>query len=237
MGWSTAEVARLAGVSVRAVRYYHEIGLLPVPERRANGYKSYGAVHLVRLLRIQRLSALGFTLAQIGDLDEPGPHTEALFRSLDVEIADKIQQLQQIRNELRDVLENEVQEGLPPGFSPPATGAVVTERDKSTLSVLGQLLPAERQERLKEWLATSTVDSTADDDFEQLPDDADEATRADLARRMLPAARAAQNSRPSADPTPPTTARAIGTALRDIYNPAQMDVLVRVATLLDAESA
>lgn len=237
MGWSTAEVARLAGVSLRAVRYYHEIGLLPLPQRRANGYKSYGAVHLVRLLRIQRLSALGFTLAQISDLDEPGPHTEALFGSLDAELADKIEQLQQIRYELRDALNNEVREGLPPGFSPPATGAVITDSDKSTLSVLGQLLPAERQERLKEWLSTTTVDSTADDDFEQLPDNADDATRADLARRMLPAARTAQNSRGSADSTPPTAARDIGAALRDIYNSAQMDVLVRVTTLLDAESA
>lgn len=236
MGWSTAEVARLAGVSVRAVRYYHEVGLLPMPERRANGYKSYSALHLIRLLRIRRLTGLGFTLAQISDLDEPGPEAEALFRSLDAELDEKIQQLQQIRQELHDVLDNEVRRGLPPGFSRPESGAVITETDKATLSVLGQLLPEQRQEQLKNWL-NATDDSDADDDFDKLAEDADEATRAELARRMLPAARAAQQVRTSTDPTPPATARDIGTALRDIYNSAQMDVLVRVAVLLDSETS
>jgi DNA-binding transcriptional MerR regulator len=235
MGWSTSEVARLAGVSVRAVRYYHEVGLLPMPERRANGYKSYGVLHLIRLLRIRRLTSLGFTLAQISELDSPGPETATLFEALDTELAEKIDQLQQIRQELNSVLNDEVRDGLPPGFSRPATGAELTDADKATLTVLHQLLPAQRHEQLKAWLNTS-VDSAADDDFERLPDDADDAARADLAVRMLPAARKARQARRSSDPTPPQTARDIGKALRDIYNPAQLDVLTRVATLLDAES-
>src|SRR5204863_5377681 len=39
MAWSTREIAELAGTSLRAVRHYHEVGLLAEPERRANGYK------------------------------------------------------------------------------------------------------------------------------------------------------------------------------------------------------
>ncbi|MFD2466244.1 MerR family transcriptional regulator [Amycolatopsis silviterrae] len=44
------------------MRHYHEVGLLAEPERLANGYKQYGVVHLVRLLRIKRLVGLGFSL-------------------------------------------------------------------------------------------------------------------------------------------------------------------------------
>uniref|UniRef100_UPI0037167E9A MerR family transcriptional regulator n=2 Tax=Bacillati TaxID=1783272 RepID=UPI0037167E9A len=53
MAWSTRELAELAGTSLRAVRHYHEVGLLEEPERRANGYKQYGVAHLVRALRIR----------------------------------------------------------------------------------------------------------------------------------------------------------------------------------------
>ncbi|MFJ8542364.1 MerR family transcriptional regulator [Streptomyces sp. NPDC093586] len=40
----------------RTIRHYHERGLLAEPERRADGYKSYGVRNLVRLLRIKRLA-------------------------------------------------------------------------------------------------------------------------------------------------------------------------------------
>nr|WP_129312223.1 MerR family transcriptional regulator [Streptomyces sp. L2] len=52
------EVARRAGVTVKAVRYYESLGLV-VPERLANGYRSYGERD-VRLVReIRALRALG----------------------------------------------------------------------------------------------------------------------------------------------------------------------------------
>lgn len=67
----SSELAHMAGVSVRTLRHYHAIGLLPEPERAANGYRTYEATHLLRLLRIRQLASLGFSLEQIGPmLDE-----------------------------------------------------------------------------------------------------------------------------------------------------------------------
>ena len=74
MSWSTREIAELAGTSLRAVRHYHEVGLLAEPERRANGYKQYGVRHLVRLLRVKRLVDLGFSLNQIAETVDEGEH-------------------------------------------------------------------------------------------------------------------------------------------------------------------
>jgi DNA-binding transcriptional MerR regulator len=68
MAWSTREIADLAGNSLRAVRCYHEIGLLAEPERHPNGYKQYGVTHLLRLLRIKRLVDLGFSPAGIAEM-------------------------------------------------------------------------------------------------------------------------------------------------------------------------
>ena len=62
MAWSTRQLAELTGTTLRTVRHYHEVGLLAEPERRANGYKQYGVAHLVRLLRIKRLTDLGLSL-------------------------------------------------------------------------------------------------------------------------------------------------------------------------------
>ena len=36
------ELADRAGLSTKAIRYYEDIGVLPQPERQANGYRSYG---------------------------------------------------------------------------------------------------------------------------------------------------------------------------------------------------
>lgn len=94
MTWSTREIAELAGTSLRAVRHYHQVGLLAEPERRSNGYKQYGVEHLVRLLRIKRLADLGFSLPQIADTLDEGDHPEQALRTLDAELAATIERLQ-----------------------------------------------------------------------------------------------------------------------------------------------
>ena len=62
------ELADLAGVTVRALRHYHQLGLLPEPPRAKNGYREYGAVDLARVLRIKRLSSLGISLQQVAEM-------------------------------------------------------------------------------------------------------------------------------------------------------------------------
>ena len=65
------QVAELAGVTARAVRHYHRLGLLPEPRRRGNGYREYGVDDLFRLLRIRSLAASGVPLARVGALLAP----------------------------------------------------------------------------------------------------------------------------------------------------------------------
>src|ERR1041384_7537207 len=104
MTWSTRQLADLAGTTVKAVRHYHDVGLLEEPGRAANGYKQYGVRHLVRLLRIKRLADLGLPLAQIADLGEADERPEDALRVLDAELADTIERLQRVRAELAVIL-------------------------------------------------------------------------------------------------------------------------------------
>jgi DNA-binding transcriptional MerR regulator len=100
MPWSTREIAELTGTTVKTVRHYHRAGLLDEPDRAANGYKLYGVHHLVRLLRIRRLSDLRVPLAQIATMGAPGAQPQETLRIIDAELAATIARLQRIRAEL-----------------------------------------------------------------------------------------------------------------------------------------
>ena len=63
--WKVGELARRTGLSVRALRYYDEIGLLSPSCRTEGGHRLYAAGDVVRLQRIKSLRALGFTLREV----------------------------------------------------------------------------------------------------------------------------------------------------------------------------
>ena len=58
-------VARLAGVTVRTLHHYHEIGLLAPSGRSEAGYRHYADADLERLQRILFFRELGFALDEI----------------------------------------------------------------------------------------------------------------------------------------------------------------------------
>jgi MerR family transcriptional regulator, mercuric resistance operon regulatory protein len=70
-----AALAKASKVQLETVRYYERIGLMPKPERAANGYRNYGPEHVKRLSFIRRAREIGFSIAAIRDLlalAEPG---------------------------------------------------------------------------------------------------------------------------------------------------------------------
>ena len=118
----SSEIAKLAGVSVRTLRHYHAIGLLPEPPRGENGYRDYSAGDLARLLRIKRLASLGFPLARIGDvLDEIDAGLQnaddlrggTALDELDRELACQIDRLQEQRRTIALLKQQELDPDLP----------------------------------------------------------------------------------------------------------------------------
>ena len=74
MEYTVKDVADLAGVSVRTLHYYDEIGLLSPSRLARNGYRSYGSSELFRLQQILILRELGFELKQIAVLLDDRDH-------------------------------------------------------------------------------------------------------------------------------------------------------------------
>lgn len=62
------QLSDFVGVTVRTVRQYHHLGVLPEPGRDHSGYRRYGGDHGIRLSTITTLTDAGVALAEIGDL-------------------------------------------------------------------------------------------------------------------------------------------------------------------------
>lgn len=56
------DAAAFAGTTSRAIRHYHEIGLLPEPERGGDGRRRYGYDDMIRLLWIRKMADAGISL-------------------------------------------------------------------------------------------------------------------------------------------------------------------------------
>ncbi|MDR0366128.1 MAG: MerR family transcriptional regulator [Bifidobacteriaceae bacterium] len=121
------QLADLAGVSVRTLRHYHQIGLLSEPPRSTGGYRLYGPRDVVRVLRIRRLAGSGLPLSQIGELlrqadqagaadSAEGAEFEAMLSELDRHLADQIAELQSRRELLANLRAAGGSADLPPGY-------------------------------------------------------------------------------------------------------------------------
>lgn len=238
MAWSTRQLAELAGTSLRTVRHYHEVGLLAEPERRANGYKRYGVAHLVRLLRIKRLTDLGFSLAQIAGMGAADEHPGEAFRTLDADLASTIERLKRVRAELALILREAAPTDLPPDLAPAASDPRLSDADRSFMVVMSRVLSPSAITAYKDMLEGYDAEPPLIE-FDHLPADADQQTRIDLARRMVPHVRELHTRHPRVQEmkgNARSAAQAVQAALVDLYNPAQVEVLARVGQLIETSA-
>jgi DNA-binding transcriptional MerR regulator len=96
-----SQLAAYAGVTVRAVRHYHHIGLLPEPARDGSGYRTYGAADVVRLIRIRTLAEAGAPLARVQELLEAAPEEfSQAVAQIDADLRARIRELQEHRRRI-----------------------------------------------------------------------------------------------------------------------------------------
>ncbi|MGV9790676.1 MerR family transcriptional regulator [Streptomyces sp. NPDC003435] len=139
------ELAALVGVTTRAVRHYHHVGLLPEPARRANGYRSYTLRHAVLLARIRRLTELGLSLDEVRDVlaDDAGRELAEVLRELDADLARQEREIRRRREILADLLAGPLTPDAPlsPGLAAllraaPDTTSPAAAKDREHLVLL-----------------------------------------------------------------------------------------------------
>ncbi len=235
--WSTRQLAELAGTTLRAVRHYHEVGLLEEPERRSNGYKEYGVPHLLRVLRIKRLTDLGFSLTQVAAMPDDGRHSAEALRELDARLGEQIETLERSRAEVRLLMAGAADVTLPPDLAGAPGVDRVSAADRSFIVVMSRVLGPQGVRAWKDFLDDPPMHPAATA-FDELTDDADDATRQELAEQLVAYVELLRATHPALEddvadaPRGARFAREVaGAAVADLYNEAQRDVLVRLGRL------
>ncbi|MEU5216326.1 MerR family transcriptional regulator [Streptomyces sp. NPDC020807] len=158
------EIAALVGVTPRAVRHYHQAGLLPEPPRLANGYREYGVRDAVLLARIRRLAELGLGLDEVRGVlaDDAGRGLVEVLEELDEDLRRQEAVIRERRARLAPLLV-EARAGLLPADGPvsPELAALLAglgelpespmaAKDREILSLLDTVVPeAERVELMR----------------------------------------------------------------------------------------
>ena len=129
------EVARRAGTTTKAVRFYESVGLLPAPGRAANGYRDYSSADAERLRLVVGLGSLDLPLERAGDLAVlcAAGHCEQVSAELRDLIARQRVEVRRRAGELRHLderlatLERHLEAGDPPQ-------AVIPDRRRTTMT-------------------------------------------------------------------------------------------------------
>src|SRR5437773_1813874 len=111
---TVGQLAHATGVPAKTIRYYEQVGVLPVPRRSGAGYRQYSRHDVHRLLFIRRARALGLSLANLkaltGDLDSGEcltmrPRLHALVTEQLRTVQQQIAEFQLLERQLAQVLQ------------------------------------------------------------------------------------------------------------------------------------
>ncbi|MFE0643823.1 MerR family transcriptional regulator [Streptomyces sp. NPDC058877] len=169
------EIAALVGVTPRAVRHYHQSGLLPEPVRRANGYREYGVRDAVLLARIRRLTELGLGLDEARDAlaDDEGRGLVDVLEGLADDLARQEAVIRERRERLAPLLAAARAGRLPAEgpVSPELTALLaglgevpespMAAKDREVLSLLDTVVPESERAGLMELIGKVAADAHA----------------------------------------------------------------------------
>ncbi|MFF9505560.1 MerR family transcriptional regulator [Streptomyces sp. NPDC014724] len=238
------EIAALVGVTSRAIRHYHHIGLLPEPARRPNGYRAYGVRDAVVLARIRRLTELGLGLDEVRDVlaDDSGRELVDVIVELDADLARQEDEIRERRRRLARLLDGPVsaEEPVSPSLAELLGAAAATDsptaaKDREHLVLLDT---AGISSEVYAAMRPLAEDPAANALYERLdalvgaPED--DPRVAPLAADL---AAAVPDEVLAAIPSDGPVTAGFGQALLDEYAPAQAEVVRRVMAALAARVA
>ena len=115
------EVAKQAGVPIKTIRYYEEVGLLRQPSRTASRYRLYPPEAVDRLQFIKKAQNLGLRLQDIKEILDladrgrcPCGHVQRVLKERLGELRQKISDLRAVERQLSQA----TRRGCPPNFRP-----------------------------------------------------------------------------------------------------------------------
>jgi DNA-binding transcriptional MerR regulator len=154
-------LAEYVGVTVRAVRHYHQTGLLPEPERDGSGYRRYDAQAVVDLIRVKTLAEAGVPLTRVQELmNADAEQFAAAVREIDRSLGRQIRELKERRRRVGHLVAGERL------FLPPEIAEYLEELRALGISDRGLtmerdgwiMLAANYPQKALEWIALKRAD-------------------------------------------------------------------------------
>lgn len=104
--FTAKDATELVGVTVRTLRHYQQLGLIPEPRRTPRGL-IYDAEHVLRLLQIKRLTAMSLSLDEVADIiaDPSSSRATRILIQLDQALADRVAEIQSQRRAISESLQ------------------------------------------------------------------------------------------------------------------------------------
>ncbi|MEM9009594.1 MAG: Cu(I)-responsive transcriptional regulator [Pseudomonadota bacterium] len=106
------DAASRAGLSVKTVRYYDDVGLIRPEDRSAGGYRQYGEVELRKLVFARHARAFGFSIEQTRELlslyedrDRSSADVRRIAAARLEEIDARLEELGKLRSELAHLVQ------------------------------------------------------------------------------------------------------------------------------------
>lgn len=110
------EVARQTGLTVKAIRYYERVCLIPRVVRGETGYRVFTEQHIQRLQQIKTLKALGLSLSAIRDIfplaatascscTDTSSHLHGVLREQTERIQQEVLKLVQLQEEVQSIVD------------------------------------------------------------------------------------------------------------------------------------
>ncbi|RNL50368.1 heavy metal-responsive transcriptional regulator [Arthrobacter oryzae] len=106
------EVQTITGIDSQTIRFYERQGLLPAPQRAANGYRRYDDAAVGRLRFIRAAQSAGLTLADIAGIlgvrdagDAPCSHVSGLLEGKLADVRARQRELAELAAELEQLID------------------------------------------------------------------------------------------------------------------------------------
>jgi len=106
------QVSDLSQLPVKTIRFYEDRGLIQAARRTSGGFRLFNPTVLSRLSFIKRSQALGLSLNDIQDIftiadsgERPCKNVRHKFKAKIVEIEERIQQLEKLKEQLHILIE------------------------------------------------------------------------------------------------------------------------------------
>lgn len=112
MNIAIGELSRRTGVKVPTIRYYEQVGLMPVPPRSAGSQRRYVEADVARLDFIRHSRELGFEIEAIRELLSMNAHPDRSCADVDLiarrhlaEVEHRIERLTALKGELSRMID------------------------------------------------------------------------------------------------------------------------------------